>query len=165
MTTTNTPRPPYDTNHATLPAEETQNARNLGGDKETIERTCLVVFSQAERSRIQKRDAENGWRSRGDEGFRTVVDARFYMGRSGSASTVYCSIWVHTKDGKGYSGHGKAGGYGYHKQSAALADAIRSAGIKLAGDPSGCGDSAMRHAMEAIARAAGYSSRTPMTII
>jgi hypothetical protein len=63
-----------------------------------------------------------------------LVTVRWYMGGSSSASTVYCCLWVH---GKEYwiSGKGQAGGYGYHKSSAALQDAITSAGINLVGNP------------------------------
>lgn len=85
---------------------------------------------------------------------REVVTARAYMGRSASASTVYASIWV---SGKGVytAGSGSAGGYGYHKESAAFAAAIRSAGIELDADIAGRGEGAMRDAFEAIARAIG----------
>lgn len=119
---------------------------------------------------------------------REVVCARAYMGRSRSASTVYASLWVHAGEFS-TSGKGSAGGYGYHKESAAFEDAIRSAGVELYGSPyyeperynfnekrlytekeraamtreankkrahiGGVGDSAMRAAFEAIARAAG----------
>ena len=61
-----------------------------------------------------------------------IVCARSYMGKSVNSSVVYASIWVH---GETYTaGTGKAGGYGYHKESAAFCDAIRSAGIELYGD-------------------------------
>ena len=126
---------------------EESNARNMAGEKEQVNRIVL----------IDKKTE------------RHVVDARFYMSSGRNATTVYCSIWVHTKDGKGFSGHGKAGGYGYHKESAALADAIKSAGIELWGDQynkvkqpkrqayiSGCGETAMHDACNAIAYAAGY---------
>ncbi len=67
-----------------------------------------------------------------------VVDCRIYTGRSASASTVYCSLWVTRKqpwpDGNTRtSGKGTATGHGYHKASAALEAAIDSAGIKLWG--------------------------------
>lgn len=62
---------------------------------------------------------------------REVVTARAYMGRSSSASTVYVSLWVHGAIHA--SGKGSAGGYGYHKESQALANAIESAGIELYG--------------------------------
>jgi len=64
---------------------------------------------------------------------RDVVTARCYMGRSSSASVVYASVWVHVGNNC-TSGKGSAGGGGYHKQSAAIGDAIDSAGIELYGD-------------------------------
>ena len=110
----------------------------------------------------------------GKTSLRAIVTARFYMGRSASASVVYCCLWVRgrTKAGEVYtSGAGTAGGYGYHKESAALATAIRSAEIELFGDQyqaddsrkrnkepariDGCGSSAMDGALLAIAKAAG----------
>ena len=65
-----------------------------------------------------------------------------------------------------------AGGYGYHKESAALDSAIKSAGIELYGSNystwgdskpdykrrahiGGCGNGSMLTALKAIARAAG----------
>ena len=89
------------------------------------------------------------------------------MGRSNSASVVYCSIWVHShvpqdsglKNGY-WSGRGTAGGGGYHKESAALAGAIESAGITLEGNIGGCGEGSMRHALTAIARSLGYEDFT-----
>ena len=60
-----------------------------------------------------------------------IITARFYMGRSAQASVVYCCLWVPGK----CSGYGTAGGYGYHKESAALQAAINSAGIELYGTP------------------------------
>jgi hypothetical protein len=64
---------------------------------------------------------------------REVVTFREYMGRSASASVVYGSLWVH--GAFHCSGKGSAGGYGYHKGSAALQDAITSAGLQLIGSP------------------------------
>jgi hypothetical protein len=62
-----------------------------------------------------------------------LIDARCWMGRSRQASTVYASIWIHGGDYR--SGRGDAGGYGYHKSSAAMAAAISAAGIELYGSP------------------------------
>ena len=135
---------------AALPAENVSNAIGYGCQKETVSRLCVV-------------GKQNG------ELF-SIVEARFYMGRSRDASTVYCALWVYGKETY-CSGRGKAGGYGYHKESAALAGAIRSAGIQLTGANyethegridykkpayiSGCGAGSMRMALKAIARAAG----------
>jgi hypothetical protein len=137
------------TMRATLPAETVSNARNYGGDKETVTRLCVVGKKNGELC--------------------SIVEARFYMGRSRDASTVYCSLWVSGE--KWCSGSGKAGGYGYHKESAALDAAIRSSGIFLGGANystnegridykkraaiGGCGSDSMRMALKAIARAAG----------
>ena len=100
----------------------------------------------------------------------SIVTARCYMGRSSSASVVYACLWVHGKDVY-TSGRGQAGGWGYHKESAAIDSAIRSAGIELYGSPygserdkadakkqtsiSGVGSSAIDDALMAIAKAAG----------
>lgn len=68
------------------------------------------------------------------EGIKELVKVRWYMSRTSSASVVYCCIWVHGKLFR-MSGKGQAGGYGCHKPSAALQDALTSAGIKLVGSP------------------------------
>ena len=47
-------------------------------------------------------------------------------------------------------------GYGYHKESAAIAAAIESAGISLDTDISGVGDGAIKEALSAIANALGF---------
>lgn len=102
---------------------------------------------------------------------REVVTAKCYMGRSASASVVYVVLWVRCADGEWTSGSGSAGGYGYHKESAALADAVKSAGIELKDmdrtdrpdrwfDFGGTGESYYPQVFDAIARAAGYRGRT-----
>lgn len=125
---------------ATL-STQNQNARHTKG--ETISKITLIAYyPDDERSP-----------------FHEVVTAYFLMGRSSSASVVTCSLWVHGKQNGQYfetSGQGKAGGYGYHKDSAALADAIDSAGIKLDRSISGVGSEAMREALLAIGTALGY---------
>lgn len=111
---------------------------------------------------------------------KTVVDARCWMGRSRSASTVKASIWISLSDKKrpdGWewaetSGSGSAGGYGYDKISAAIGDAMDSAGVELYGSAytvrsdvdmkkreriNGKGDAAIESAVLAIAYAAGYT--------
>ena len=97
---------------------------------------------------------------------RKVIDCRFYMGRSQNSSVVYCSIWLSGSiDGESVwlSGSGQAGGYGYHKASAAMHNAIVAAGFELVEDdgvtPSpihGCGDGAMRDTAIALAKSLGY---------
>lgn len=90
---------------------------------------------------------------------KAVATARFY----GAGSTVYCVLWVsawqHGFPAAGETatcrGCGKAGGYGYHKPSAALQEAMQDAGFTLSSDIGGHGDSAMREAFEAMARLFG----------
>ena len=86
-----------------------------------------------------------------------IITARCYMGRSASASVVYASLWITAPDYHG-SGTGKAGGYGYHKISAAISEAILSAGIELSKDIEGLGDGAIHEALKAIAEALGFSN-------
>ena len=143
--------------------KERENAINYGNKKPLLSRHVLID---------KKTERE-------------IVDCRTY----GAGATVYCSIWVQSvKENKrpadwvygSTSGKGSAGGYGYHKSSAAVADAIRSAGIVLTGSPygrpsdsdtpahtramlkkpariGGCGDESIRCALLAIAYAAGYT--------
>ena len=85
-----------------------------------------------------------------------IITVRCYMGRSASASVVYASLWITAPDYHS-SGTGKAGGYGYHKPSAAIGDAIASAGIGLSKDISGVGNGAIHEALGAIAESMGYS--------
>ena len=122
--------------NATL-GNENSNAVNYGSKKELIRTWNVIVNS--------------------DDGLKNIITARCYMGRSPSASTVYASIWIY--DEKHHtSGTGKAGGYGYHKASAAISEAIRSAGITLSEDISGRGDNAIEESLEAIAATLGFES-------
>mgnify|MGYP001199441990 CR=1 FL=1 len=146
---------------AVMPAASVCNARNYGGEKELI-RGIKLIDKKTER---------------------VIVDARWYMGKSASASTVYCSLWCRGHGAydaaHSTSGKGTAGGYGYHKASAALASTIASAGITLYGSPyghpsngdtdkatkamlkrlahiGGCGDGSIDCALLSIAYAMGY---------
>ena len=123
-----------------------RKAKNLSNEKETVSR-YTVIDKKTERE---------------------IINCAVYMGRSSNSSQVYASIWI---SGKDYyiSGYGFAGGYGYHKESAAIGDAIRSAGVKLFGKLyhgeqkdlkkechiGGVGESAIRSAFIAIAYALG----------
>ena len=115
---------------------DVSNARNMGDKKETIKTMALVTCKAGE--------------------FSEPITVRWYMSRSGDgASQVYCSLWINHHPYY-VSGRGKAGGYGYHKGSAAFQDACDSAGIKLDKDVSGVGDGAVREAMFAIGQALGF---------
>ena len=91
--------------------EEKSNAKNLANEKETISQ-YIIVDKKTEKE---------------------VINCRVYMGRSSSSSQVYASIWI-SNNGLYTSGYGTAGGYGYHKESAAIDYAISSAGFELFGN-------------------------------
>lgn len=84
-------------------------------------------------------------------GIRELVIARLYASLRRDANRVTCILW--TNGGHNANASGTASGYGYHKGSAALADAISNAGIKLSENIAGRGNTAMHEALLAIARA------------
>lgn len=129
-----------------LSIEPKSAGKNYGQDKELITRYTVIVRETP----TQDYQRKNG-------GMRCIIEARVYMGRSKSASAVYASIWIHGKNVDA-SGTGTAYGNGYHKASAALSSAIRSAGVKLNNSISGAGDSAMEEALRAIARKLGHKT-------
>lgn len=63
---------------------------------------------------------------------------------------AYACLWINSGNTH-TSGSGFAGGYGYHRGSAAAQAAINNAGIVLDKDIDGRGESAIREAMMAIA--------------
>jgi hypothetical protein len=131
---------------ATLPTTPNQNARNLSGDKETIQTLNAVAYDRAH------------------DAIRTYITVHIYASRSaGHSGQIHASIWCHHAPCP-TSGYGKAGGYGYHKPSAALQAAIRSVGITLAQPIEGRGEQAMEKALRAIAIAQGADQQT-VTII
>lgn len=77
-----------------------------------------------------------------------LVDARL----GATDSCHYASVWLNTRyyDNKYYNnmgsarGAGKAGGYGYHRASAALESAFARAGMRFSVGCSCMGESAMR---------------------
>lgn len=108
----------------------------------------------------------------------------YYNPRGSGMQPVRACIWVRPADYNGpwRSGKGSASGCGYHKESAAIADAVSSAGITLYGrapwarerqrgdsrrvfDFGGTGSSGYREVFEAIARAAGYRIRKGSSLL
>lgn len=80
-----------------------------------------------------------------------IADCRIYWG----STRCYAVLWV---SHKGYylSGSGFAGGGGYHKQSAAVSEAIQNSGISLDEHINGRGTQATEDALKAIGKAFGY---------
>jgi hypothetical protein len=121
------------------------NAIYQGQKKETISTRVLIAYV--------------------DGKFKELITARWYMGRSSSATQIDCSIWfssyVMEKSHAQWtdcSGKGKAGGGGYCKQSAAFEDAMNSAGIKCDSGISGRGMSVVEEAMIAFANQQGFDN-------
>ena len=83
---------------------------------------------------------------------RAVVTARFYA----TKAMHYICLWTSFEsryDWPAYcNGGGRAGGYGYHRASAALDEAITNAGFNISESISGRGDVAMEEALIAIAK-------------
>lgn len=88
----------------------------------------------------------------------TILGADFFMGRSASAESVYCSLWVKTPAGHTY-GKGAAHSAGHCKKSAAFHMACRDANIDISGIyVAGAGMVLVKKAALAICKAAGYSN-------
>ncbi len=83
-----------------------------------------------------------------DDTMWTLVDARL----GGTVNCIYASVWLETSFSNPdfYNEHGdarasaKAGGYGYHRASAALESAFNRAGMRFSIGCSGMGESMMR---------------------
>lgn len=80
-----------------------------------------------------------------------VVDLRIYY----TGVTACACIWVNA-DGVHTQGSGSAGGYGYHKSSAAAAYAILNAGFELSEPIDGRGTESITAAVKAISEAIGH---------
>ena len=117
----------------TLPTNDAyeRNGRNLHDTKEMVRAFSYV-----------KNDTE-------------IIVVRWYMGRLSKSSVVYCSIWVNVADTY-FSGTGQAGGYGYHKGSAAFQEACESAGISISPSISGVGENAIKDVLLEIGNLLGY---------
>ena len=79
-----------------------------------------------------------------------VIDLRLYH----TDSRAYCAVWMRSVLGWEFnaSGSGYAGGYGYHRGSAAAQSALENAGVTLSYDIAGRGDTAIEQALADIAR-------------
>ncbi len=88
-----------------------------------------------------------------DKGSELAVIRLYY---SASGARNYACLWVRAENYYA-SGSGYAGGGGYHRPSAAAADAFRKAGITLAEPIGGVGDEAIRDAMQALGHYLGIA--------
>lgn len=84
---------------------------------------------------------------------REPVTLRIYRPHNGS--TAIACVWINAGDAYG-CGSGSAGGYGYHKSSAAAQDAFSNAGVEFDAGIAGVGDSAIRSAILAVCARLGF---------
>ncbi len=93
--------------------------------------------------------------------FRNPISLRLY----GSNAKNYACIWINAaktakRDSIHVSSTGNAGGYGYHRASAAVEEALRAAGFRFDESISGVGDSAIKSALGAICKHLGFKKFT-----
>ena len=130
--------------------------------KGVIKMNATMIKQNAEGIRLSHREREekNGLA----RGYKAVymdagklvdlVDLRIAFTSSG---TPYACVWCYQPGefakndmGGGWnSGSGTAGGYGYHKGSAAVESAFRAAGIKFNSEVGGCGWERVKDAVQA----------------
>ncbi len=97
---------------AILPINETENAKNLSGEKELV--SCYKIIDKISEKQ--------------------VLVCKVWASKNGQ--TLYSSVWFDSKkDKRWFGGHGTAGGWGYDKESHSIGDALESAGIELRGTP------------------------------
>jgi len=125
---------------ATIIGDGQQNGKNYSGEKALL--SCLTVLAPTQGERSNHELAE-------------VVTVRTYGAKRGGGSRNYVSLWA-SGHGKYLAGHGQAGGWGYHRPSAAAQNAFESAGVNLSEAIDGRGETATEAAALALARALGY---------
>lgn len=120
----------YTTNHAKLPAKDVDGMRAGVHRREPHWCYSCKVLDATKR--------------------KEVAELRIY---ATNGKHTAC-LWVNGAKGV-VRGSGSAGGYGYHRASAAAEKAIAAAGIRLAASFGGKGNRSIKTAMAAIGRACG----------
>ena len=85
---------------------------------------------------------------------RQPITLRLY----GTGAKNFACLWINHASAFHTSGSGSAGGYGYHRQSAAAEEAITNAGFKLSKPIGGVGNEAIKEALCAIAKEVGLKN-------
>ena len=125
----------------------------------------VINFEAKENMTATTRDRVAAHLSRGYKAITITENGKMfelvYVRIGATDSTCYACVWIHGADKWAYGG-GKAGGYGYHKASAALAEAFVKAGVKFDESFSGCGNEAMKEAVKAVAE---YIANSPVYVV
>lgn len=117
-----------------------QNGKNLSNDKELAYAYSLVGVKAGKPI--------------------DVATVRMWVGRRADGiGKLYCTIWA-GNDAVHTAGHGSVSGCGYHKPSAALDSAFRSAGIEMDTHIDGVGEAAMEAALIALGVKLGYRAKS-----
>jgi hypothetical protein len=115
--------------------------------KATIIATDIRNINANHRKESNFREEYNAFYVGVDGQLHTLVTLRIYA----TESRAYACCWLSSSISSVYSsGSGYAGGYGYHRASAAAEEAINKAGVKLSEDINGRGDSAILEAVKAV---------------
>lgn len=85
-----------------------------------------------------------------EKGAESLLTVRLYTDKKGG--NVYALLWVKCWNADYRQGYGRAGGYGYHKGSAAIEYALDAAGIKLSEHVGGRGWEACKDAFTAVCK-------------
>lgn len=122
----------------------------------------VEAIRTSDRDRQYKNGLDHGYKAVMIQGkkLESLVEIRI----GSTASAAYACAWLYSpkvKDKEGHtvkpsfwnSGSGRAGGYGYHRQSAAAESALSRAGVELSEAIGGRGDQAIRDAVEAVGKA------------
>lgn len=118
----------------------------------------VIRFTARESDKIRSHRKENGGFIREyavfdlDDLRGPTITARVYW----PGQVAYACVWINSESAYA-RGAGKAGGYGYCKESAAMAYALADAGVTLRDDIDGRGTQAIRYALLALAAHTGVT--------
>lgn len=143
-----------------------KNATQTAGQTANINKDAKTKFTPSHRKENNK---FNEWAAivKTESGFKVPVTLRTYYTSSGGSNTACVWISGEVAEGGGNylneryistQGSGTAGGYGYHRPSAAAQEAINNASFTLSEPIDGRGDRAIEEAVRAIAVFFGYKS-------
>lgn len=130
--------------------------------KATISAQNVEGIRTSDRDRQYRNGLDHGYKAITIQAGKVVdlVEIRI----SSTDSAAYAVAWLYapklynkagekTREAFWNSGSGRAGGYGYHRQSQAAEAALTRAGVKLSEAIGGRGDQAIRDAAEAVGKA------------
>lgn len=131
-----------------------EGGRNFNGEKELLSEYRWIALNP-DHKRIASLYPDRP-EYRAANRFTSPIVVRSWMGRSSGASTVYATVWIRSRAGEHSSGAGRARGYGYHKESAAIYSAFRAAGVEFTKSWAGTGQRSIERAVTLVGFRIGY---------